>query len=103
MAASRPPMPRMSGQTAAGRGGPAARQKIRSRPAGVTWPLGGAFFRERGKRAVPAVSMLIKPASDACDLRCSYCFYADLAEKGGCPSGKRMSEETLAAIIQKHA
>ena len=45
--------------------------------------------------------MLIKPASDACDLRCSYCFYADLAEKGGCPSGKRMSEETLAAIIQK--
>lgn len=65
------------------------------------WPLGGAFFRERGECAVPAVSMLIKPASDACDLRCSYCFYADLAEKGGCPSGKRMSEETLTAIVQK--
>lgn len=28
-------------------------------------------------------SMLIKPASSLCNLRCRYCFYCDVAEKPG--------------------
>ena len=28
---------------------------------------------------IPAVTLLIKPASGACDHRCKYCFYSDVA------------------------
>ena len=29
---------------------------------------------------MPAVNVLIKPASSACNMRCAYCFYRDVAE-----------------------
>ena len=29
---------------------------------------------------MPPVSVLIKPASSACDMRCSYCFYRDVSD-----------------------
>ena len=32
-----------------------------------------------GDGCVPAVSILIKPASSACNLQCKYCFYRDVA------------------------
>ena len=29
---------------------------------------------------MPAVNVLIKPASSACNMRCSYCFYRDVSD-----------------------
>ena len=29
---------------------------------------------------MPDISLLLKPASSACDLRCGYCFYRDIAD-----------------------
>ena len=29
---------------------------------------------------MPAVNVLIKPASSACNMACAYCFYRDVAE-----------------------
>ena len=47
------------------------------------------------------IHLLIKPASGACNLRCAYCFYADVASKRETPSFGSMSEETLEAVVQK--
>jgi uncharacterized protein len=47
------------------------------------------------------VHLLIKPASGACNLRCKYCFYADITEKREVPSFGMMSEETLQTVVQK--
>ena len=38
-------------------------------------------------------SMLIKPASSLCNLRCRYCFYCDVAENREIPSYGVMNEE----------
>ena len=45
-------------------------------------------------------SLLIKPASADCNLRCEYCFYIEHLEKEG-PT-PRMSEETLEAMIKTY-
>ena len=47
------------------------------------------------------IHLLIKPASGNCNLRCTYCFYADITEKRETPSYGRMSEETLEAVVRK--
>ncbi|MCL2105490.1 MAG: SPASM domain-containing protein [Oscillospiraceae bacterium] len=47
------------------------------------------------------VSVLIKPASGQCNLRCRYCFYRDETEKRAAASFGVMSEETLRAVLQK--
>ena len=44
------------------------------------------------------IHLLIKPASGNCNLRCAYCFYADITEKRETPSFGMMSEETLEAV-----
>lgn len=47
------------------------------------------------------ISLLIKPASGACQLRCKYCFYEDelsVREEGVRPM---MSEETLEALVKR--
>lgn len=31
---------------------------------------------------MPPISLLIKPASSNCNLRCKYCFYHSIAENG---------------------
>ena len=46
-------------------------------------------------------SMLIKPASSLCNLRCRYCFYCDVAENRKIPSYGVMSEETMNILIDK--
>ena len=46
-----------------------------------------------------SVNVLIKPASGACNLRCKYCFYADVAHNRATPSFGRMKPETMGAIL----
>ena len=50
---------------------------------------------------MPSLSLLIKPASGGCNVRCRYCFYADEQQNRGIYSYGLMSEETLEALIQK--
>lgn len=47
------------------------------------------------------ISFLIKPASSACNMRCRYCFYHDVAEHREHAVTSRMSAETAHAIIDK--
>lgn len=50
---------------------------------------------------MPPLSLLIKPASSNCNLRCKYCFYFDTARNREIPSYGLMSEETIEVILQK--
>lgn len=45
------------------------------------------------------ISIMLKPASSACNMRCKYCFYADLAGKRDQFSFGKMSEETVDKIL----
>ena len=45
------------------------------------------------------ISIMIKPASALCNLRCRYCFYADVAEKREVPSYGIMTEETTERLL----
>ncbi len=47
------------------------------------------------------ITMLIKPASALCNLRCKYCFYADIAENREIESFGIMNLDTAEAIISK--
>lgn len=46
-------------------------------------------------------SVLIKPASGLCDMRCSYCFYRDETSKREQASYGMMSEDTLKMVIKR--
>ncbi|SHE52218.1 anaerobic sulfatase maturase [Alkalibacter saccharofermentans] len=50
---------------------------------------------------MPAITMLIKPASSSCNLRCKYCFYYDTAENRDIANYGIMKEDTLEAIVKK--
>ena len=50
---------------------------------------------------MPPVSVLIKPASSKCNLKCEYCFYHDVAHNRAVADFGFMSLETLEAIIRK--
>lgn len=50
-----------------------------------------------------SISVLIKPASSLCNLRCRYCFYADIAENREIPSTGIMKEETADKLIERIA
>jgi len=47
------------------------------------------------------VSVLIKPVSGKCNMKCEYCFYCDLAQHRDVADYGRMSEETLEAIVRE--
>lgn len=47
------------------------------------------------------LTFLVKPASDLCDLRCKYCFYADVAASREVKSRGIMSVETAGILLQK--
>ena len=49
------------------------------------------------------LSLLIKPASSLCNMRCRYCFYADVAENRKIPSYGVMSKETMEKILSSVA
>jgi len=48
-----------------------------------------------------ALSLLIKPASGHCNMRCTYCFYADVTESRSIKNHGFMSPETLELIVRK--
>lgn len=50
---------------------------------------------------MPAVHLLIKPASGMCNMRCEYCFYHDITEKREQSSYGFMSEETLRHVVSR--
>ena len=50
---------------------------------------------------MPPLSLLIKPASGSCNMRCKYCFYADEAQNRSTPLMGRMSADTLHALVDK--
>lgn len=50
---------------------------------------------------MPAISLLIKPASSLCNLRCKYCFYHSLSENRMKSSYGLMDSETQEIIIKK--
>jgi hypothetical protein len=50
---------------------------------------------------VKQVSLLIKPASSNCNMRCDYCFYFDETVKRAVGSFGLMSRETIEAIVRK--
>jgi len=50
---------------------------------------------------VPPISVLIKPASSKCNLRCEYCFYHDVADNRTIADFGFMSLETIELIIKK--
>lgn len=47
------------------------------------------------------VSFLIKPASSACDMRCEYCFYRDVADHREHAVRARMDEGTMRALVDR--
>ena len=47
------------------------------------------------------VSMLIKPASSSCNMRCKYCFYADVAKSREIANYGIMSYDTIETIVKK--
>ena len=50
---------------------------------------------------MPPLSLLIKPASGLCNLRCRYCFYADEMAKRSVPSYGIMTRETLERVLRR--
>ena len=49
---------------------------------------------------MPPLSIMIKPASSLCNLRCKYCFYCDVAANREVFSLGKMSEETARKLIK---
>lgn len=50
---------------------------------------------------MPPLSLLIKPASSSCQMRCTYCFYSDVTSRREIANYGVMSLETLETIIRK--
>ena len=48
-------------------------------------------------------SIMLKPASGLCNMRCAYCFYADVAAHRETPSYGVMTDETARAVLQSAA
>ena len=49
---------------------------------------------------MPSVQIMLKPVSAACNLHCSYCFYADEAQHRAAPVRGVMTRETAEAVIR---
>ena len=50
---------------------------------------------------MPAISLLLKPASGGCNMRCRYCFYRDEQQNRDTYSYGLMSEATLETVVRK--
>ncbi len=50
---------------------------------------------------MPPLSMMIKPASSACNMRCSYCFYADVTNHRDIVSYGVMKPEVMRRLIRR--
>lgn len=49
---------------------------------------------------MPAVNVLIKPASSACNMNCAYCFYKDVAQNRETAFEGMLSLETMERVIE---
>ena len=49
------------------------------------------------------ISLMIKPSSASCNLRCRYCFYMDESKNRQVPSHGLMNEETMDRLIERIA
>lgn len=50
---------------------------------------------------MPPLSMMIKPVSSRCNMRCAYCFYADVAAHRQTADFGVMTSETMRALIRR--
>lgn len=50
---------------------------------------------------MPPISVLMKPSSGMCNMKCAYCFYCDEIQKRSQKSYGFMSEQTLKNVIRK--
>lgn len=50
---------------------------------------------------MPPLTMMIKPVSGSCNMRCSYCFYMDEAQNREAPNRGRMSQELLETLVRR--
>jgi len=50
---------------------------------------------------MPPVNILIKPASSLCNMRCKYCFYADVSENRETRSYGMMTLDTLEQLVKR--
>ncbi len=50
---------------------------------------------------MPALTTMIKPVSSACNMRCRYCFYADVARRRERACMGRMTDETLETLVRR--
>ncbi len=50
---------------------------------------------------MPAITVMIKPASGLCNMRCRYCFYTDETQNRTVASYGLMSPETLEAVLRR--
>lgn len=50
---------------------------------------------------MPPLSIMIKPASGMCNLRCKYCFYHDVAEHRDVPNTGCMTQQTAHSLIDQ--
>ena len=51
---------------------------------------------------MPALNLLIKPASGSCNLRCEYCFYRELYQARDPGSERLMKMDTLEPVSYTH-
>ncbi len=49
------------------------------------------------------INIMLKPASSLCNMRCRYCFYADVSSMRDIPSCGIMTDETVSAMLEKIA
>ena len=52
---------------------------------------------------MPPISVLMKPSSGMCNMKCDYCFYCDETQKRIQESYGFMSEQTLKNVIRKRS
>ncbi|MCQ2429690.1 MAG: anaerobic sulfatase maturase [Clostridia bacterium] len=50
---------------------------------------------------MPPLTLMIKPSSSLCNMRCRYCFYADTARHRSVPSFGLMTAETLEVLVRR--
>lgn len=50
---------------------------------------------------MPPISVMFKPASSLCNMRCRYCFYHSVAENREMPSHGMMGTDTLETALRK--
>ncbi|MGI6174175.1 MAG: radical SAM protein [Christensenellales bacterium] len=50
---------------------------------------------------MPPLCVMVKPASSMCNMRCAYCFYADVAQSRSVQSFGAMRRETLETLVRR--